>query len=95
MTEGWLEILKFVGPPAAVAIIFFWQYARFANKTLDRVDKREQTLLDFVSGVSGTSAATTEVNRNLSEDVSANTEAVRQMGAKVDILVEKVGDPNV
>ncbi|KPK74951.1 MAG: hypothetical protein AMJ79_12765 [Phycisphaerae bacterium SM23_30] len=95
MPEGWLEILKFVGPPAAVAIIFFWQYCRFANQVLTRVDRREQTLLDFVSNISATSATTTEVSRNLSEDVASNTEAIRRVGEKIDALMAKVGDVDV
>jgi len=95
MSESWLEILKFVGPPAAVAIIFFWQYCRFANRVLDRVDKRETTLLEFVSGVSGASATITEVNRSLSEDVCRNTEVLRTLGEKVDNLVTRVGDGHV
>ena len=95
MSDGWLEILKFVGPPAAVAIIFFWQYCRFANRVLDRVDKREQTLLEFVSSVSATSATTTEVCRGLSERIDDNTDVCRNFSEKLEAAIQRGGDSGV
>ena len=92
ISTGWYEILKFVGPPAAVAIIFFWQYCRFANRVLDRVDKRETTLLDFVDKHAGASATTTEINRTLCEQVGENTTAVNSLGEKISLLTQKVGE---
>jgi len=92
VSSGWIEILKFVGPAAAVAIIYLYIIMRFVNRILDRVDKREKTLLEFVDKHSTTSAIRTEVNRSLCERVTECADKIEALGEKILLLIQKVGE---